>query len=94
MRLLCDDYRKRKMKNTYTKEKGCFDSWDDYIEEELHSKEKEPTLFHVGQSYEDTPSKKIICGICGGDKFNVGQGNCFTAIRCVKCEWESGIHEG
>lgn len=84
------------MKNTYTKDKGCFnlynsisDEYADFVEEE-----KDSTLFHIGQSYSQTPIKKLSCKICGSDSFNVGVGDHFTGIRCVKCEWEVCIHDG
>lgn len=83
------------MKDTFIKGRGCLDSnWDCVEIPDLFHHEAEPTLFNVGQCYEDQPAKKIICAECGGDQFNVGQGDCFTAIRCVNCEWETGIHEG
>lgn len=61
---------------------------DEYCEK------KEDGLFHIGQSYEETVAKTIYCKNCGGKEFNVGSGNYFTAIRCVKCEWELCIHDG
>ena len=36
----------------------------------------------------------IRCKKCGALEFNVGSGDYFTAIRCVKCGWEECIHEG
>ena len=50
--------------------------------------------FHIGQSYENTAAKTLECRHCGGREFNVGQGGYFTAIRCVRCEWEECIHDG
>jgi len=82
------------MKSSYTKDKGCFDQFDDQADVDLWELEAKPTMFHIGQRYEDEPAKKITCIQCGGEQFNVGQGDYFTAIRCVKCEWETGIHEG
>lgn len=53
---------------------------------------------------EDTNSKETFhlsdvhnmerCIICGGVEFNVGTGDYFTAIRCVKCQWEQCAHSG
>lgn len=57
-------------------------------------KEDETIKFHVGQSYTKDTAKAIACSICGGNEFNVGQGDFFTAIKCVKCQWEMCIHEG
>jgi len=44
--------------------------------------------FHIGQSYEDKPAKAIFCIRCGRNRFNVAQGDFYTAIRCSYCEWE------
>ena len=49
---------------------------------------------HIGQCYENEAAKIIQCKICGGKKFNVGQGEYFAAIRCVECHWEVSIHDG
>ena len=50
--------------------------------------------FHLGQEWEDEKAKQVACSKCGGDQFHVGQGNFYTAIRCVTCKWEMGIHSG
>jgi len=50
--------------------------------------------FHLGQVYEEKAAATVACSICGGREFNVGQGNYFTAIRCVKCGWELCFHDG
>lgn len=50
--------------------------------------------FHVGQSYTKNTAKTLACSICGGTEFNVGQDDFFTAIKCVKCQWEMCIHDG
>lgn len=50
--------------------------------------------FHVGQSYEHKVVRTLICRKCRGATFNVGQGNHYTAMRCVTCKWEICIHEG
>ena len=50
--------------------------------------------FHIGQCYENTPAKTLICSVCGNDRFIVGQGSYFTAIKCDKCEYEICIHDG
>lgn len=50
--------------------------------------------FHIGQPYEDKPAQAIKCVLCGGNQFCVGQGSCYTAIKCVHCEWELCVHEG
>lgn len=50
--------------------------------------------FHIGQSYDDEPAKTIICSVCGSDKFIVGHGSYFTAVKCPICGYEIGIHSG
>ena len=57
-------------------------------------KETDEDMFHIGQSYENGAAKTLECVKCGSKEFNVGSGNYFTAIRCVKCEWEYCIHDG
>jgi len=51
-------------------------------------------MFHIGQCYEKVKAKPIKCGLCGGNHFHVGQGEYYTAIRCVNCNWETCIHSG
>jgi hypothetical protein len=51
-------------------------------------------MFHIGQCYENEAAKTLECAKCGGREFNVGSGNYFTAIRCIKCEWEICWHDG
>jgi hypothetical protein len=65
---------------------GLFD--EDYLEE------KEDGLFRVGQSYEKKPCKTFYCKKCGSNKFYVGTGNYFTAIKCVNCNYEICVHDG
>jgi hypothetical protein len=50
--------------------------------------------FHIGQSYEESKAQPLKCLKCGGKEFHVGQGSYYTAIRCVRCEWECCIHKG
>ena len=79
----------------YTKEKGIHDPYEDSFSlEDLYKIESEPSIFHIGQSYEAFPAKKLACKSCGGDEFNVGGASYYTAIRCTKCEWEDCIHDG
>ena len=54
---------------------------------------KEDHLFHIGQ-YDENLAKTVFCKHCGGNEFNVGQEDYYTAIRCVNCHWEISIHEG
>ncbi len=41
-----------------------------------------------------TPATKQVCKTCGGDKFEVGFGEYFTAIRCTTCKYQCCVHEG
>jgi hypothetical protein len=50
--------------------------------------------FHIGQSYSKKAAPTIACKHCGGLEFNVGSGEYYTAIRCVKCKWEALLHNG
>jgi hypothetical protein len=58
---------------------------------ETDNKRKE---FHIGQGYEEKPCKVLICKKCGSDKFIVGRGSYYTAIKCPNCNWEQCIHDG
>lgn len=80
--------------NTYTKERGVFNDFEDSDFTSLFDEDEGESPFHIGQSYEKTAPRKLVCKICGGDGFIVGQGPWFTAIKCLTCEWESCIHEG
>lgn len=50
--------------------------------------------FTIGQCYEEKPAKKLQCKKCKGDKFIVGQGSYYTAIKCPVCLYELCIHDG
>lgn len=50
--------------------------------------------WHVKQGYDDCYAKQFRCKICGSDKFEVGHGSYFTAIRCPICRYEICIHDG
>lgn len=50
--------------------------------------------FEIGQSYDIEPAKKLICKKCKNDKFFVGCGDHYTAIKCPICKYELMIHEG
>jgi len=56
--------------------------------------ETKKDCFQIGQCYEDKPALKLECKKCGNDKFFVGSGNYYTAIKCPVCKWEVCIHEG
>jgi hypothetical protein len=86
------------MKNSYTEERGAFDTrWDDDDPDDPDSwfdYVQDGTPFHVGQSYVDIPVPKLVCAKCGGDKFLVGSAEYSTAIKCPTCLWEHVIHDG
>lgn len=52
------------------------------------------STFHTGRMFDDEPPVRLKCGFCGSVQFEVGQSCLYTAIRCVVCGWECGIHEG
>ena len=79
------------MKNIYDP-KGIVNS--DHPSQEDYLAEKKEIEFAVGQSYEDTPAKTLFCKHCGNDQFKVAQGDYFTAVKCVNCEYEICIHKG
>lgn len=81
------------MKDSYTKEKGIFNRFEEEDDSSPHKLSKNSN-FHIGQDYVDTPIPKIECIKCGGDKFEVGTAGYFTGIRCPSCGWECCIHEG
>jgi hypothetical protein len=50
--------------------------------------------FHIGQSYEKEKARQIRCKQCGGEDFNIAMGNWYIAIKCTRCQWELGVHDG
>lgn len=51
--------------------------------------------FHIGyQRQRNERAKAIRCRLCGSNKFYVGTGDYFTAIKCTGCEWEYAVHTG
>lgn len=50
--------------------------------------------FDIGQSYESNAAETLYCKKCKTNKFIVGQGSCFTAIKCPNCGWQLCIHDG
>jgi len=67
---------------------------DKFKAESVLDYQDDPPVFHVGQGYDEKPASLLRCKKCGGDRFQVGQGDHFTAVRCVTCEYEVCIHEG
>ena len=80
--------RKREGSNSWVDGKA-----ENYYEDVYNLVEDDET-FHIGQSYDDEAATTVECAKCHGRVFNVGMGDYFTAIRCVKCEWETCIHDG
>ena len=39
-------------------------------------------------------TKKLICTKCGSIKFEVGQDEWFTSVRCCRCGQETEVHSG
>jgi ribosomal protein L37E len=87
-------YKVRSMKNPYAWIDGKPLEFTDFPDHDDFYQSVSDGLFHVGQSYEEGPADTIQCRRCGGKEFNVGQGSYFTAIRCVKCEYELCVHNG
>jgi hypothetical protein len=50
--------------------------------------------FHIGSHCDKETAATIVCKKCGADKFMVGKGTYFTALKCLTCKWEDCIHEG
>ena len=74
---------------------------DNYVDEKgverycnTHFKHVQRNDFHVKRIYAKETCVTIVCKSCGADKFTVGQGGYFTAIKCDKCGWERCIHDG
>lgn len=55
--------------------------------------EKKDGLFHIGYS-SDEPPPTLYCAHCGNNTFHVAQEFCFTAIKCVTCQYELAVHVG
>lgn len=67
---------------------------DEYFSVEDYLDTKEDGTFNIGQPYEKKPAETLFCKHCGADEFKVGQGSYFTAVKCVKCEYEICVHDG
>lgn len=65
----------------------------DIDEDDLLVFDKEQKPFHLPND-EDEKALPLKCNKCGGKEFNVAQGYYYTAIRCIRCKWECGIHSG
>ena len=67
---------------------------EDYLPETHFIHETDEDEFSIGQCYDKLPAKKIVCNKCGSDKFIVGTGSYYTAIKCPNCKYEICIHSG
>jgi len=93
-----------KIKSFYDPGFGPFNWYDDEVPQHLldwamDDKMLEPVPedtapFRVGQVYERQPAVRQRCAGCGGERFELAQGDYFTAVRCPACGWEACIHEG
>jgi hypothetical protein len=84
------------MSRPLDKEKDKDQSWPDGLTpyEGLIREVEDDNTFHIGQFFDGHAAHTVECKRCSGRVFNVGVGGFFTAIRCVKCEWEYCIHNG
>lgn len=79
-------------KNDLKKDLKQFD--DQNVIAEFVTQKENRNDFHIDRSSYSGGISTLICKICGNDKFIVGQAEFFTAIKCDKCGYELGIHEG
>lgn len=57
--------------------------------------EKITKQFKIHQCYEqEGDTKPIECEKCEHDKFYVGCGSYFTAVKCLECGHEECVHDG
>lgn len=61
----------------------------EYVVEKQHRNE-----FHLERGMIDEECATLSCRICNSDQLIVGQKRYFTAIKCGRCGYELGIHEG
>lgn len=66
----------------------------DWFDDRPFTQLPEDETFSIGYDLDIHAAVTLVCKMCGGTEFNVGQGGFFTAIKCPKCGWEEGIHEG
>lgn len=71
------------------------DQFDDRnVVAEFVMKKEQKNDFHLKRGSQSNGISTLVCKVCGNDKFTVGQSEFFTAIKCDKCGYELGIHEG
>lgn len=56
-------------------------------------KDVDDETFKIGQCYESDAATSLRCKSCKGTNFKVGVGDCYTAIKCVNCDWQECIHD-
>lgn len=64
----------------------------EYADSTNYVVERNDGLFHIG--YGSEPAPTLHCAHCGGNQFHVASEFCFTAIKCVNCLYEVGVHFG
>ena len=76
--------------NGVARDLGSFSDRDVIMEYVLEKKSGDD--FHVGSG--DATTVQLVCRLCGADRLMVGQGPYFTAVKCINCGYEVGVHEG
>lgn len=67
---------------------------DESLSAEDPLEEVPDSLFHLERWKDEGPLKTFQCRKCQGREFFVGTGIYFTAVKCVKCLYEVGVHDG
>ncbi len=67
---------------------------DDHVIAEFVVEMKNRNDFKIDRGSQSAGIKTLICKICNSDRFIVGQAEYFTAVKCIECGYELGIHEG
>jgi len=82
-----------------TFEKTLYGTYDDLDKRDISDityfkkLDNEDDPFYVGNEPNDIV-KSLQCVKCNGLEFNVATADFITVIRCIKCRYEVGIHEG
>lgn len=66
---------------------------DDFLNHDDAWEAVDTDRFHLKGMSDEVP-KQIICSKCKGDKFEVMNAYCFTALKCCSCGMEFSVHEG
>lgn len=75
-------------------QRGIDKKYEQPDESEVLEHDENDTTFHIGQFGSKNPASTLVCKICKGKEFNIGTDAYYTAIKCVKCDWQICIHEG